>query len=117
MLNLSTVVNQLQAQRKQVQSELGRLDAAISALRGSNTGNGSSTFVGASPRPRRTLSVAGRRAISLAQKARWAKRAANDHGGITKPKRTMSAAARRKIATAQKARWAAWKAKQKKAAA
>ena len=114
MLNLSNVVSQLQAQRKQVQSELGRLDAAISALRGSDTGNGSGTL--ASSRPRRTLSAAGRRAISLAQKARWAKRAANGQAVTTKPKRTMSAGARRKIAAAQRARWAAWKTKQKKAA-
>jgi len=110
MPNLSNIVDQLQNQRKQVQSELGRLDAAISALQGSNTNNGSSAIAAASPRPRRTLSAAGRRAISLAQKARWANRTA------TKPKRIMSAAARRKIAIAQKARWAAWKAKQKKAA-
>jgi hypothetical protein len=110
MPNLSHIVDQLQNQRKQVQSELGRLDAAISALQGSNTNNGSSAIAAASPRPRRTLSAAGRRAISLAQKARWANRTA------TKPKRIMSAAARRKIAIAQKARWAAWKAKQKKAA-
>jgi hypothetical protein len=33
MLNLSNVVSQLQAQRKLVQSELGRLDAAIGVLR------------------------------------------------------------------------------------
>jgi hypothetical protein len=110
MPNLSNIVDQLQNQRKQVQSELGRLDAAINALRGSSTNNGSNTIAVASPRPRRTLSAAGRRAISLAQKARWANRTA------TKPKRIMSAAARRKIAIAQKARWAAWKAKQKKAA-
>jgi hypothetical protein len=110
MPNLSHIVDQLQSQRKQVQSELGRLDAAISALRGLNTNNGASTAAVASPRTRRTLSAAGRRAISLAQKARWANRTA------TKPKRIMSAASRRKIATAQKARWAAWKAKQKKAA-
>ena len=116
MLNLSNVVSQLQAQRKQVQSELGRLDAAINALRGTNTGNGSGTIRAASSRPRRTLSAAGRRAISLAQKARWAKRATGGHVGTTKLKRTMSAGARRKIAAAQRARWAAWKAKQKKAA-
>jgi hypothetical protein len=115
MLNMSNVVSQLQAKRKQVQSELGRLEAAISALRGSGTGNGSGTIRVAS-RPRRTLSAAGRRAISLAQKARWAKRAASGHAGTTKPKRTMSAGARRKIAAAQRARWAVWKAKQKKAA-
>ncbi len=110
MPNLSHIVDQLQTQRKQVQSELGRLDAAISALRGSNANSGSSASAVAPTRPRRTLSAAGRRAISLAQKARWANRA------TAKPKRVMSAAARRKIAVAQKARWAAWKAKQKNAA-
>jgi len=115
MLNLSNVVSQLQAQRKQVQSELSRLDAAIRALRGSDTSNGSGT-IRVSSRPRRTLSVAGRRAISLAQKARWAKRGANAQAGTTKPKHTMSTAARRKIAATQRARWAAWNAKQKKAA-
>ena len=116
MLNLSKVVGQLQAQRRQVQSELGRLDAAINALRGTDTGNGSGTIRVASSRPRRTLSAAGRRAISLAQKARWAKRAAKGQAGTSKPKRTMSAGARRKIAAAHRARWAAWKAKQRKAA-
>src|ERR1039458_7310990 len=115
MQNLSDIVNQLEAHRKQVHSELGRLDAAIRALRGSSTSNGSGTIRVASPRPRRHMSAAGRRAISLAQKARWAKRTGGQTG-TTKPKRTISAAARRKIATAQKARWAAWKAKQKKAA-
>jgi hypothetical protein len=54
--------------------------------------------------------------MSLAQKARWAKRAAKDKVGKTKPKRTMSASARRKIAEAQRARWAKVKARQKKAA-
>jgi hypothetical protein len=113
MSQLSHIMNQLQIQRKQLQSELARLGAAINALRGLNT-NGSSTIVVASRRHR--LSAAGRKAISVAQKARWAKRAARSLAGVTKPKRTMSAASRKKIATAQKARWAAWKAKQKKAA-
>ena len=116
MLNLSNVVSQLQAQRKQVQSELSRLEAAISALRGSDSSNDSDTIRVASSRPRRTLSAAGRRAISLAQKARWAKRTENSQAATTKPKRTMSAKARRKIAAAQRARWAGWKAKQKKVA-
>jgi hypothetical protein len=116
MPNLSHIVSQLQAQRKEVRTELGRLDAAINALRGSNTSNGQHTIVVASRRPRRTMSAAGRRAISLAQKARWAKRAAKGQAGTKRPKRTMSAEARRKIATAQRARWAAWKAKQKRAA-
>ena len=115
MLNLSNIVSLLQVQRKQVQSELARLEAAISALQGSDTGNGSGTMRVASSRARRTLSAAGRRAISLAQKARWANRGANGQVA-TKPKRAMSAGGRRKIAAAQKARWAAWKAKKKKAA-
>lgn len=64
MLNLSNVVSQLQAQRKQVQSELGRLDAAINAVRGTDTGNGSGTIRVPSSRPRRrTLSAAGRLAL------------------------------------------------------
>jgi hypothetical protein len=116
MPNLSDIVNQLEAHHKQLQSELGRLDAAIRALRGSSASNGLGTVRVASPRPRRTLSAAGRRAISLAQKARWAKRAAKGQTGTTNPKRTISAAVRRRIATAQKARWAAWRAKQKKVA-
>jgi hypothetical protein len=116
MQNLSQMVSQLEVQRKQIQSELGRLDAAIRALRELNTRNGSSTIVGASPTVRRTMSAAGRRAISLAQKARWAKRAAKIPAGSVRPKRLMSASARRKIAAAQRARWAVWKANQKKAA-
>jgi hypothetical protein len=114
MSQLSRIVNQLQTQRKQVQSELARLDAAIGALRGLHNSNGSGTRIVASRR--RTMSAAGRKAIGLAQKARWAKRAVKGQTAATKPKRTMSSAARRKIAAAQKARWAAWKAKHKKAA-
>jgi hypothetical protein len=45
------------------------------ARRGAHAGNGSHTIVVASPKTRCTLSAAGSRAISLAQKARWAKRA------------------------------------------
>jgi hypothetical protein len=69
MPNLSQIVDQLQAHRKQVQSELGRLDAAIGALRGSDSRYGSGTIGLVSRNPRRTLSAAGRRAISRAQKA------------------------------------------------
>lgn len=105
MTNLSSIVSQLQTQRKQVQSELSRLDAALNALRGLNSSSGPGV---------RTMSAASRKAISIAQKARWAKRAGR--AGVAKPRRPMSAAARRKIAAAQKARWAAWRAKQKNAA-
>jgi hypothetical protein len=90
MGSLSVVVQQLRKERERAQREVHRIDAALAAL-----GNLSVNGV----KPRRALSAAGRKRISLAQKARWAKQKA-------KPKRTMSASARRKIAAAQRARWA-----------
>jgi len=107
MGNLSGVVRQLKKERERAQKTVAQINAAIAAL-GNSASNGHGL--------RRTMSEAGRRAISLAQKARWAKRTTIGVAGTTRPKRKMSAAARRRIATAQKARWAAWKAKQKKAA-
>ncbi len=85
---MSVVVQQLKREREHVRKQLQRIDDALAAL-GSVSSNGAS----------RTISAAGRRRISLAQKARWAKHKA-------KPKRTISAAGRRRIAAAQKARWA-----------
>jgi hypothetical protein len=106
MANLSNVVQLLKKEREQTQKELNRLDAALTALGGPlSNGHG-----------RRTLSAAGRKAISLAQKARWAKKGPSADSEASTPRRKMSAASRKKIAAAQKARWAAWRAKQKKAA-
>jgi len=96
---------------QQLRAERDRLDAAIKALTGS----------GAKPaRPsgggKKTMSAAARRRISIAQKARWAKRTSSGQTGTAgSPKRTMSAAARRKIAAAQRARWAKVKAGKKMA--
>jgi hypothetical protein len=90
MKHMSVVVQQLKKEREHTQKQLQRIDEALAAL-GRNS-NGAS----------RTMSAAGRRRISLAQKARWAKA----KGHAPKPKRTMSAAARRKIAAAQRERWA-----------
>lgn len=84
---------------KELQDERNRIGAAIKAL---------TAVSGSSPRPsggRRTLSASARRKISLAQKARWAKRV-SPGAGATIPKRTLSASGRRKIAAAQRARWA-----------
>jgi hypothetical protein len=55
-----------------------------------------------------TMSAAGRRKISLAAKARWAKvhAAKAKSPTVVKTKRTMSAAGRQKISLAAKARWA-----------
>lgn len=107
MGNLSGVVQQLRKERERAQKEVQRLSAALAAL-GGLTSNGGGQ--------RHRMSAAGRRAISLAQKARWAKNKSKGQTGTARPQRKMSAAARRKIANAQRARWAAWKAKQKKAA-
>ena len=105
MANLSGVVQQLKEAHAEAQGEVQRLGAALAAL-GSLTGGGPTG-------KRRTLSAAARRKISLAQKARWAKRRTNTQTGAARPKRTMSAAARRKIAAAQRARWAKVNARKK----
>ena len=108
MTIVSQVVNQLHAERKKVHGELSRLDAAIQALQGLGTTNGSGMI--------HRVSASARRKMSLAQKARWARRSAKVQAATAAPKRKISASARRRIAAAQKARWAAWRAKQKKAA-
>jgi|CZKD01.1.fsa_nt_gi hypothetical protein len=88
MKNMSAVVGQLKKEREHTQKQLQRIDQALAALGGSSS-NGT-----------RTMSAAGRRRISLAQKARWAK------ARTAKPKHAISAAGRRRIAAAQRARWA-----------
>jgi hypothetical protein len=105
---LVSLVSELRVERTNLVSQLKHVDAALSVL-GKLSGGSSYT------KPRRTLSAAARKKISLAQKARWAKRPANDSADAARPKRTMSAAARRKIAAFQRARWA--KVKQQKKAA
>ena len=94
------VIEQLKKELERAKKEVEQFGAALVAL-GSSSSNGN----------RRTMSAAGRRRISLAQKARWAKQ----RGQAARPKRTMSAAGRRRIAAAQRARWAKVKG-QKKAA-
>ena len=106
---LASIVSALRVERTNLASQLRRVDAALSVL-GKLDGGSSDT------KSKRTLSASARKRMSLAQKARWATRAAVDQAGKTKPKRTMSASARRKIAAAQRARWAKVKLQQKKAA-
>jgi hypothetical protein len=84
---------------KELVQERSRLDQAIQIV-GQLVGR-DSTGVRAR-RPKRTLSAAGRRKISLAQKARWAK----TRRAAPTPVRTMSRAGRNKIAAAQRVRWA-----------
>lgn len=94
---LASIVSELRVERSNLVKQLRHVDAALAVL---GKLNGGSNYT----KPRRTLSASARNRISLAQKARWAKRA--DRAHKMKPKHTMSAAARKKIAAAQRARWA-----------
>jgi len=105
MADLSGIVKQLKDERNRVEKQLSALNAALTAFVGAYSG---------SAKPR--VSAAARKKMSLAQKARWAKRtAANGQTSTAKSKRTVSAAARRKMAAAQRARWAKVKAGRKAA--
>ena len=90
LAGLAAVVSELRKERANQVNELKHLDAALVVL--GKLGGVSN----------HTLSAAGRRRISLAQKARWAKA----KGHALKPKRTISAAGRKRIAAAQRARGA-----------
>ena len=72
MSNLSQVLSGLQSERTRMQREMQRLDGAIAAIRGLVGGSGRSGRATAGG-PRRRLSLAARRRIAAAQKARWAK--------------------------------------------
>ena len=96
---LVSIVSELRTERTNLASQLKHVDAALAVL-GKLDGGSSYT------EPRRTLSASVRRKMSLAQKARWAKRAAKTTPPSPIVKRTMSASARRKIAAFQRARWA-----------
>ncbi len=97
---LASIVSELRVERTNLVNRLKHVGAALSALSGNPYA-----------KPTRTLSASARKRMSLAQKARWAKKAAIDKAGKTKPRRTMSASARRKIGAAQRARWAKVRAK------
>jgi hypothetical protein len=66
MANLANAVNALVAEQRSLQTKLHRVEAAITALRQVGDGRGAA-------RPKRVLSVAARRRIAAAQRARWAK--------------------------------------------
>lgn len=122
MANLGNAIQQLRQERKQAQSQLEKLDSAISVLEGLTTNSPTGARNGAGPK--RVMSAAARRRIAQAQRTRWAKVRANSQSkqprkaAITAgPRRTLSTAARRKIAAAQRARWARVRAQQAKRAA
>jgi hypothetical protein len=119
MPNLLEIQNELQSKRKELQHELSRIDAAISALGGLSRQSATVSSNGAGHAGRRILSLGARRRIAAAQRARWAKVRAQKKGAVAaaspKKHRVMSLDARRRIAAAQRARWAKVRA-QKKAA-
>lgn len=109
LTGLASIVGELRTERANLVNQLRHVDAALSVL---GKLNGGSSYTA----PRSRVSAAARRKMSLAQKARWAKRAASSNGAaasVGKVRRVMSAAARRKIAAAQRARWARVKASKK----
>lgn len=119
MGNLRSTLRELRAERKQMQSQVEKLDQAISLI---ESLNGSVTAQQPS-QPTRVISAASRQKMARAQKARWARiRGTSQPIALARTtpsapvKRTMSAAARRKIAAFQRERWAKVKAQQKKAA-
>ena len=103
---LASFVSELKVVRTNLVVELRHVDAALSVL-GKLGGGGSYTKRG------HTMSASARRRMSLAQKARWAKKTASDKAGKAKPKRTISAAGRKRIVAAQRARWAKLRAAKK----
>ncbi len=117
MSNLTGALQELREERSRAQSQVERLDQAISVI---ESLNGSGTSRNAT-QPKRIISAASRRKMALAQRARWARgrNGSQPAKAVTRSapaKRTMSASARRKIAAAQRERWAKVKAGKKKAA-
>ena len=71
MTNIGKALARLREERRDAQNQVQKLGEAITALERLTRGAGG-TASGGSQR-KRVLSAAGRRRISLAQKARWAK--------------------------------------------
>lgn len=73
MTNISKAIDRLREERRDAQNQVQRLGEAITVLEKLTRGAGSIGYAGTGHRAKRVLSAAGRRRISLAQKARWAK--------------------------------------------
>ena len=119
MSNLDNALRELREKRSHAQIEIEKLDQVISGIESLNgTGAASSKTAPA----KRFISLASRRKMARAQKARWASIRKNSQPmlvaktGSAPAKRKISAAGRKRIAAAQKARWAKLRAQEKKAA-
>jgi hypothetical protein len=107
MTDLGAVIEQLKAERAQLDKAISVLSGVVGISSGTPSSNGL--------QGKRTLSASARKRIAAAQRARWAKVRAgsvSEQKTVSMPKkRTMSAAGRKRIAAAQRARWAKIKAK------
>jgi hypothetical protein len=73
MTNIDKALVRLREERRDAQNQVQKLGEAISVLEKLTRGSGVAMSSGSPQRAKRVLSAAGRRRISLAQKARWAK--------------------------------------------
>lgn len=73
MTNIAKAIDRLREERREAQHQVQKLGEAITVLEKLTRGSGMSMHTGSANRAKRVLSAAGRRRISLAQKARWAK--------------------------------------------
>ncbi len=73
MTNIAKAIVRLREERRDAQNQVQKLGEAISVLEKLTRSSGAGMRAGAPHRAKRVLSAAGRRRISLAQKARWAK--------------------------------------------
>lgn len=73
MTNIAKAIVRLREERRDAQNQVQKLGEAISVLEKLTRGTGATGSAGGPHRTKRVLSAAGRRRISLAQKARWAK--------------------------------------------
>ena len=116
MPNLDNALRELREKRRHAQTEIEKLDQlifGIESLRGTEAVVPSKT----TPQ-KRIISIASRRKMALAQKARWASIQKNSQPlavvakstGSVPRKRHISAASRRKMAAAARAHWAAFRA-------
>ncbi len=114
MTNLASALQQLRAERKEVQGQMEKLEKAIAAIEGLVSGPVALNGV----RSGRAISAASRKRMARAQRERWAKLRKESQASTNSGKKAaLSLASRRKIAAAQRARWARVKAQQAKKAA
>ena len=71
MTNIAKAIVRLREERREAENHVQKLGEAITVLEKLTRGSGLTTA--STHRVKRVLSAAGRRRISLAQKARWAK--------------------------------------------